>query len=221
MERLEKDKGVTWKANPFNLPGMAPPSVQDIAKGLQDLEQSTSFYPPSSFVAFSAQVGPGTIGRCRIYVPSASFGFHDMRMHAYRLAEKFRHFPARHHSFRLDQLVAFAQDVEEDLWFGWLRSDEPKQLTPSLADIPIYCFDESEDADPPIKIAQSFQEWVECVALGPRLQLLGLKKYRPGKSNKDEVDSKWSSDDNDDDDDFANLTNPPQTFLPFPKSPLA
>ncbi|MDP2435759.1 MAG: hypothetical protein Q8P67_08455, partial [archaeon] len=62
----------------------------------------------------------------------------------------------------------------------------------------------------------------ECVALGPRLQLLGLKKYRPGKSNdKDEVDSKWSSDDNDDDDDFANLTNPPQTFLPFPKSPLA
>eukprot|EP01129_Flabellula_baltica_P013660 TRINITY_DN638_c0_g1_i4.p1 TRINITY_DN638_c0_g1~~TRINITY_DN638_c0_g1_i4.p1 ORF type:complete len:139 (-),score=34.82 TRINITY_DN638_c0_g1_i4:64-480(-) len=131
----------------------------------------------------------------------------DLRAHHYRIHDKFRQedffVP---HSFPLEDLVFFAQDLKEDFWFAW-RVTELEQPDP-----PIYLLDEVSRAPPPRCIAQSFEEFVFDVCLGDKIDRMGLKKFYDGVVLHEDSESDWSSDN----DEETVFELPPQVFKPFP-----
>ena len=134
-----------------------------------------------------------------------------------RLLEKFSHPDFKLvHSFPLKKLIVFGNDIQEELWFGWLVGPAGNQT-----EFPIYALDESEKAPPPTKVASSFVEFVEKVALGSEMKKLGLKKYTEktqdgaGSEEEDEEEDENESEGSQDaeaEEDLLFL----KTFRPFP-----
>eukprot|EP00010_Vexillifera_abyssalis_P006099 CAMPEP_0201552224 /NCGR_PEP_ID=MMETSP0173_2-20130828/14564_1 /ASSEMBLY_ACC=CAM_ASM_000268 /TAXON_ID=218659 /ORGANISM="Vexillifera sp., Strain DIVA3 564/2" /LENGTH=618 /DNA_ID=CAMNT_0047962667 /DNA_START=8 /DNA_END=1861 /DNA_ORIENTATION=+ len=207
------------KKNPFGMQSLPPPKIGEIEFALSDLYATTGYYPCDEYIRFAVELGACTLGRCRVFTPSASLQPHDIRMHAYRLQAKFSSDAySNQHRFPMDQLVAFAQDTEEDLWFGWdaryAQDTEKREF--------IYCFDETPDADPPRLVAKTFKQFVQDVCLGYTMSKLALKKYKPNQqvsSDDDDVDGYWSGDSDGDDDQPGKLYPlPPQIMRKFPMS---
>ena len=146
------------------------------------------------------------------FVPSGrSIHAADLRFHTYRLRDKFLQEDFRKpHSFPLEQLVAFASDRKEDMWFGW-RAGEGKHGPEA-----VYCYQEDEDAPPPRKVADSFAQFVEEVALGTAMAELGIKRQRPMRRHEalSEPDGIRPEDESDEEEEYL----PPKTFTPLPGS---
>ena len=64
--------------------------------------------------------------------------------------------------------ILIAQDLTEDLWFGW------KLSLVKQGDYSVFCFDEQSRAPPPRKVAKTFTEFVESCCIGNKLQKLGI-----------------------------------------------
>lgn len=90
------------------------------------------------------------------------------------------------HNFDLKLLLFFAQDTDQDLWFGWKYNTE--------GDYTIYAVDEQPKAPPPRKVAQSFAEFVDEVCLGVRIEKLGLRKFTEDPQKDKEHIEPWDSD---------------------------
>jgi hypothetical protein len=226
-------KSIARKDNPFGLAAMEVPSCDDIQAALAELEHQTDgFYPCQEYCSFAAELGAATLGRCRVFVPSGTLGQHDLRMHAYRLRDKLRKSASirKQSPFVLQHFLPFAQDTDEDFWFGWNTSelDDDKRHH-------IYCLDEADKAHPPVRVARSFADFVENVALGITIDMLGLEKHGAGDEGTGDEDDAWTSSDDDEQaapteqkDEAPDVVTtavqaptrmalPPQRFVPFPR----
>mmetsp|Transcript_5027 Transcript_5027/g.15336 ORF Transcript_5027/g.15336 Transcript_5027/m.15336 type:complete len:424 (+) Transcript_5027:35-1306(+) len=184
---------------PFGLPSMPPPQRSDVLAAKSDIEFVFMFQLPAAYVSYCIEIGHGTLGRCRVFAPCSELNPHDLRFHTYRLRDKFMSDSfVKTHKQRMDNYVVFANDVEENFWFGWRRGE------PSDKQGFIYCIDESDEAPPPMRVARTFEEFITKVCLGNTLKKLGLKRF----SLQEEEGASSESDDEDE--------NPPQVFKPFP-----
>lgn len=111
------------------------------------------------------------------------------------------------HSFPLEQLVIFAQDALNDMWYAW-RKD-------FLADgnMTVFCLDEGVKAGPPVVVADDFDVFLVEVCMGDKVARMKLSKYRDGDEVEGDEDSDWSSDDEDEGEVELN-----RVFKPFPGS---
>jgi len=207
-----EEQQIEAKPVPFGLPDLPKPTEEDVATTQTDFAD-VSFTLPADYCSFSLAHGGGTLGRARIYVPSGkSITAADLRFHTFRLRDKFQQPDFRKpHSFPLEDLVAFASDRKEDMWFGW-RTTEGKHGPEA-----VYCYQEDEDAPPPRKVADTFTEFVQEVALGTAMAELGIRRQRPMRRHEalSEPDGlRPESDSEEEDEDYV----PPRTWTPLPGS---
>eukprot|EP00013_Stygamoeba_regulata_P011653 CAMPEP_0177682086 /NCGR_PEP_ID=MMETSP0447-20121125/31068_1 /TAXON_ID=0 /ORGANISM="Stygamoeba regulata, Strain BSH-02190019" /LENGTH=375 /DNA_ID=CAMNT_0019191559 /DNA_START=10 /DNA_END=1134 /DNA_ORIENTATION=+ len=173
---------------PFGLPSMPPPQRSDVLAAKSDIEFVFMFQLPAAYVSYCIEIGHGTLGRCRVFAPCSELNPHDLRFHTYRLRDKFMSDSfVKTHKQRMDNYVVFANDVEENFWFGWRRGE------PSDKQGFIYCIDESDEAPPPMRVARTFEEFITKVCLGNTLKKLGLKRF----SLQEEEGASSESDDED------------------------
>eukprot|EP01121_Diplochlamys_sp_Union-15-3_P019353 TRINITY_DN727_c0_g1_i1.p1 TRINITY_DN727_c0_g1~~TRINITY_DN727_c0_g1_i1.p1 ORF type:complete len:218 (-),score=48.21 TRINITY_DN727_c0_g1_i1:17-628(-) len=185
--------GIERKSVPFGLPPVEIAKSQQIKECSEEL----SFVFPTDYENFALQIGPGTLGRCRIYCPTASYSVPDLRFQTSLLKTHFSDPDlASKLVFPIHDSIVFAQDIHENYLFVWLREAAAK------GDYTIYCLDRSNalKVKPP-RVAKTFLQFVEKVCLGRLIQDLGL-------SNDDDEDE-----DEDDSDNEKGL--PPKTFKPF------
>jgi len=199
---------VEMKENPYGLGAIKKGSEAD----LKDFEKDVNIPLPSDYCQFAMQIGPGTLSRCRIYCPTERIGFTDPRIHTGRLHDKFsqpEHTVA--HNFDLKELIVFAQETVDNLWFGW------KFSLAVQGDHSVYCFDEQPRAPPPRKVANNFLEFVNEVCFGPKLEKLGLKRFIENGQEQDKDEDNWS--DTEDENPKQAIPEPPvidKFFRPYP-----
>ena len=138
----------------------------------------------------------------------------DLRFHTFRLRDKFAQSEfIIAHSFPLQELIPFASDIIEDVWFGWKSSDVGENAGK------IYCFHEHSECPPPVCISKSFSQFINEVALGNKLRAMGIRKWKENQDNDNYDDeSDDESDEDDDEDGEGNSKKPPLLFTPFPGS---
>jgi len=143
------------------------------------------------------EIGPGLLGRCRIYGPTGSSSvLIDPRTQTGRLRNKFQQSDYKKvHSFDLNDLVVFAQETKMSLWFAWKANCTSTSSSP--LNYTIYCFDEQPCAPPPRKVSDNFTDFVLNVALGNVLEKLKLRKFSISETSdkNDEDDEDWGDDD--------------------------
>ena len=215
---------------PFGMPAIEPSTEHDVASCVADFAH-LAFELPHDYVAFSMQIGPGTLGRARMYArslqhdsigssgqvsdcsshrfgPCAAMKGSDLRMHTLRYHDTVtRPTYRRVHSVPLERMILFAQDVEHGLWFAWRAA-----AAGGANDYAVYYLQDDNKAPPPRRLADSFSEFVSHVALGTRMQERRIKRlYMPKERINDDgeeevdddedVEDEAESDDGYDDDD--------------------
>jgi len=188
---------VNLKESPFGLAPVEKPSTEQVL----ECEKELNFRFPEDYKNFLLEMGPGVLGRCRVYGPTGSMSvLIDPRLQTGRLRNKFQQSEfTKVHSFDLNDLVVFAQETRMNLWFGWKASKAPFHIStsssPSLSlEYSIYCFDEQPCAPPPRKICDNFEDFVLKVCLGNLLEKLKLKKFSVNTDNdnvNDGDDEDW------------------------------
>eukprot|EP01122_Echinamoeba_exundans_P000286 TRINITY_DN10256_c0_g1_i1.p1 TRINITY_DN10256_c0_g1~~TRINITY_DN10256_c0_g1_i1.p1 ORF type:complete len:221 (+),score=58.71 TRINITY_DN10256_c0_g1_i1:1-663(+) len=210
-------KGVEIKTAAFGLGSVEKSSSDHLKEAeaeIQQLKSVSSFVFPENYSSFATQIGGGNLGRTSIFCPTSRVWFPDPRFHNLRLTHNFsqpEYKPA--HNFPMLELIVFAQDKEEDLWFAWKASELSK------GNEFVYCFDEQLRAPPPKKVAENFVEFVSFCSLKNRITKLGLKKHtEDARKIVDEPADDWSDDEEDTnaDDPLA----PPKIFRPFANNPM-
>lgn len=86
--------------------------------------------------------------------------------------------------------LAIAQDISEDMWFGW------KLSLVKAGDFSVFVFDEQSRAPPPRKVAPNFTEFVDACCFGNKLAKMGIKRFTEKVIEQDE--EKWSDSEEDD-----------------------
>lgn len=208
-----KKWNIQIKNIPFNLSPISK-STHEQFKIISSVDFK-DFTFPTDYIQFCIEIGAGKLGRCRIFAPTSNMGPTDLRFHTFRLLSKFQEQKTKVHQFPLHELIIFANDIEEDLWFGWRRENQNV----------IYVIDKRKDAPPPKKIADNFIEFLETVCLGNRMEKMKIKKYFEPPKEPKEGEENVISDDDDSDDENSEKSNepndvenfPPKTFTPFPK----
>eukprot|EP01094_Clydonella_sp_ATCC50884_P025826 TRINITY_DN6923_c1_g1_i3.p1 TRINITY_DN6923_c1_g1~~TRINITY_DN6923_c1_g1_i3.p1 ORF type:complete len:159 (+),score=44.66 TRINITY_DN6923_c1_g1_i3:432-908(+) len=137
----------------------------------------------------------------------------DIRQHAYRLHDLFcsEDFKTAHR-VPMHSLVVFAQDKQTDMWYGWRRMPLEWCSAEEWAggkSHRVFCFQEEANAPLPKLVARSFTHFVQEVALGTRVDELGVKKTRVELGDDDEVEDDEELDEED-------YYHPPRVLQPLP-----
>eukprot|EP01130_Rhizamoeba_saxonica_P012927 TRINITY_DN5490_c0_g1_i1.p1 TRINITY_DN5490_c0_g1~~TRINITY_DN5490_c0_g1_i1.p1 ORF type:complete len:213 (-),score=35.92 TRINITY_DN5490_c0_g1_i1:44-682(-) len=199
---LFQDLQIRRVENPRGLRDMTPPEPHDATKVSDEL----NIIFPEDYLTFSSSLGPGVLGRIRIYCPMPLINFADLRTHAGRftaMVEKEDYQTV--HKFPMEQLVIFAQDIHDNLWFAWRRDYG------NNGNHCIYCFDENPEADPPKKVADDFREFVINICLGKGYRKLNLRRF--DLDNYEVSEESWSSSESSQEENDA---DPPKTFRSHP-----
>ena len=132
----------------------------------------------------------------------------DLRFQTYRLWNKFEDESFQIlHSFPMRNLIVFALDTLEHMWFGWCHGVEKHAGK-------IFVFQEDSRGPPPTFIAESFTEFLEEVAIGDRMVEDQIERLL---EPRDEIPSDLDRFGNAGEDSDEEEYHPPKTFVPFPQ----
>merc|ERR1712137_219354 len=206
METFFADNNITIKGLPFGLSEALKPTREDI--DLVNTEFSElGFTLPEDYANFCIAHGGGTLGRVKIFTPYGNtLNALDLRFQTYRLKNKFEdpEFQILH-SFPMKNLIVFAVDVIQHMWFGWCYGVEKHAGK-------ILVFQEDSRGPPPSHIADTFTEFLEEVAIGDRMVEDQIERLlEPRESVGSDLERFEDRNDAPEDDDY----HPPKEFLPF------
>lgn len=108
------------------------------------------------------------------------------------------------HKFPLGKLIVFGLDVKEQMWYGWRHGHDKDPHA-------VYVFQDDERAPPPFRIADSFTEFLQEVAIGNRMIEENIKRLRDRRGDDIPSDYERFDDPESDDEEYT----PPLAFIPF------
>jgi hypothetical protein len=163
---------------------------------------------PTDYLAFLCEIGPGTLGNCRIYGLTEPISQFDYRFHSHRLnKERVGAFTEMSQQLnqpgiKVDEYIFFANDMrQEELWFAYklsrpFENDESEQQQIMDKD-KIYVIDMDyegvTDFTPKIICKNGFQQFVTDVCLGNRIQekdITSMKTQRDEEEQEQEQEER-------------------------------
>eukprot|EP01080_Neovahlkampfia_damariscottae_P004443 gene4443-7818_t len=148
MEKLFQKLEIEIKDCPFKLKSIEKPKKEDV----ENVEKSLNFIFSNDFKDFQKDIGPGNLGRVKIFGTLKNLNGQHLLFHSSRLEKLFSE-QKMIHSFPMKDLIIFGQDIQyNSIYYAFKKNDETEF---------IYAIDHSEKSPPPKKISKSFLNFIE------------------------------------------------------------
>ena len=195
FETLFKKLEIEMKECPFKLKSIEKPKKEDI----ENIEKSLNFNFSNEFKEFQKEIGPGNLGRVKIFGTLKELNGQNLIFHSSRLERLFLE-QKMYHSFPMKDLIIFGQDIEyNSIYYGFKRNEKESEEF-------IYAIDHTYKSPPPKKISKSFLSFIQDFCIGIDFFELDILEYFKGIEDEEE----------DDDEQEEEKKKGKKVFVPFP-----